>query len=421
MNCVHDFTANDTNWIVVLHHYGYSADHFSVAGSKKITSKLNVSGAPTITINRESTKSEAGKKTTFHPGYLPSVDKSQFATTTYVSLNIDNTYDEASRMLNVHLSGVTCHDDHPQLMLTLMVKESGMLDYQQDYYYSYEGWKEFRHTNAVRAFLTAPLGDSVRVDSTWQWQADYELTLDSKWLPENCAVVAVLSEAFKPVVQAEQRPVVSGTQGGADITHGGVTPVPVADYYPEPGENISPATYTHAKADTLSVAEAQYTPYSEFGVNYWQIAAYTPTASIKVNNTTSIPFAYIYVFTSLADKTIPVGTYELNTSMQPGTAYAGFRDDEQMQIDGSTFYYISKSYFQQNYLVPSAQWLIADGTLTVKKGGWILDGHARNGSDIHLFGSTAIKNYGQASGAPRRINTCNTNMPAVLQSEWLRL
>lgn len=410
MNCVHDFVANDTNWIVVLHHYGYSADHFSVAGSKLITNKLSLNGAPNITINRATTKTEDGRAIYFHPGYLPTTDKSQFATTTYASLCIDNTYDEASRLLKVHLSGMTCKDDHPQLMLTLLVKESGMVDYQQDYYYTYEGWKEFRHTNAVRAFLTAPLGDSVRVDSTWQWTADYELTLSSNWLPENCAVVALLSEEFKPVVQAEQRPVVSGTQGGADIKHGGITPVPVADYYPEPGASISPETYSHAEADTLNVAQAQYTPYPEYGFNYWQIMAYNTSVSVKVNNTTCIPFAYIYLFTSLSDKSIPTGTYELNTSMEPNTAYAGFRDDENIQIGGSSFYYTNKSYFQQGYLVPPAQWLIADGTMTVTEDGWTLVGHARNGSDINLFGSTAIKNYGRASGAPRRVNSCNESI-----------
>ena len=33
MNCISDFTANDTNFIVVLHHYGYKQDHFTVSGS----------------------------------------------------------------------------------------------------------------------------------------------------------------------------------------------------------------------------------------------------------------------------------------------------------------------------------------------------------------------------------------------------
>ena len=39
MDCVHQFVDNDTNWVVVLHHYGYSKDHFSVAGSQSINQK----------------------------------------------------------------------------------------------------------------------------------------------------------------------------------------------------------------------------------------------------------------------------------------------------------------------------------------------------------------------------------------------
>ena len=421
MDCVHDFAGNDSNWIVVLHHYGYSADHFSVTGSKNITTKLGVSGAPMIAVDRASTKSDAGKTICFHPGYLPSADKSQFATTTYVSIAINNTYDAGSRQLNVHLSGMTCKDDHPQLMLTLLVKESGMIDYQQDYYKTYEGWQEFRHANAVRAFLTAPLGDSVHVDTlTYCWSADYALTLDSKWQPENCAVVAVLSEAFKPVVQAEQRPIVEGTQGGADILHGGVTPVPVEDYYPEPSADISPTTYSGAEADTLNVAMAYYEPVASMGVNYWEIQAYNSSKSVKVSKTTCVPFADIYLFTPTSEKSIPVGTYELSTSMQPGTAYAGFRNDEDMEIAGSSFYYISKTYFQQGYLVPYAQWLIADGTLTINESGWKLEGHARNGSAIRLFGSTAIQNKGRYNNAPRRLKSCNSGNAQGVEKMNLR-
>lgn len=420
MDCVHDFIGNDTNWIVVLHHYGYQKDHFSVSGSQNITSKLGVNGAPTIAVNRATTKSEAGRVICFHPGYLPTTGKQQFSATTYVSLNISNTYDEASRTLQVHLSGMTCNDDHPALMLTVMLKESGMVDYQQDYYGTYEGWKEFRHTNAVRAFLSAPLGDSVHVDNTYQWSADYELQLDSKWVPENCAVVALVSEAFKPVVQAEQRPVVRGTRGGADIQHGGITAVPVADYYPEPGTDISPMTYSGREADTLTVANAYYTPVSSLGVNYWQIQAYNSAKTVKVNRTSCVPFADFYLFTSLDVKTIPVGTYELNNSMQPGTAYAGYRDDENVVIEGSSFYYISKTYFQQGYLVPQAQWLIVDGTLTVTESGWSIDGHAMNGTDIHLFGSKPVSVRGRAS-APRKTRSSGTKSTPAAERMRLKL
>ena len=402
MDCVHEFIQNDTNWIVVLHHYGYQADNFSVAGSKTITNKLGVSGAPSIAIDRARTKSEAGSSVCFHPGYLPTVSATQFAESTYASIVLNNSYDAASRTLKVRVSGYVYKEDAPELKLTLLVKESGMVDYQADFYKTYEGWKEFRHCNAVRAYLTAPLGDAISVDSRYRYEAEYEVAISNKWVAENCAVVAVLAEDFKPVVQAEQKPVVSGTKGGADILHGGITAVPVEDYYPEPGTDIAPSTYSGQETDTLTTATGYYQDYASYGFRYWQIQAFNANQTVTVDKTTCVPFAQLYVFTDLNAASIAPGTYPVNGTMKPGTVWAGYRDDEKMDIDGSMFYYTSKSYLTQGYLVPSAQWMIADGELEVTETGWELTGHARNGSAIHLVGSSAIKNGGKAQ-APARV------------------
>lgn len=402
MDCVHQFTANDTNWIVVLHHYGYAKDHFSVAGSQSITNKLRVNGAPTVAIDRAATRSGDGNKTCFHPGYLPDVSKSQFESSTYASLNITTEYDAVSRKLNVHLGGLVVEDDKPALVLTVLVKESGMIDYQADYYATYKGWQEFRHANAVRAYLSAPLGDNIQVNDAHAWQADYELDMNSNWIPENCAVVAMLSEGFNPIVQAGQCPVVSGTTGGVDILHGGITAVPVEDYYPEPGSDIAPMTFSGRDADTLNVAYAYYTPNADQNFNYWQIQAYSSTQTVKVGNTECVPFADFYLFTRIDKTELTPGTYKFSTTTRPGTAYAGFRDDEQMLIDGSMYYYTSKAYFNQGYLSPVAQWLIADGTLTITSKGWSIVGHARNGTAISLYGSSPIVNQG-IQAAPQRV------------------
>lgn len=402
MDCVHEFIGDDPNWIVVLHHYGYQSDHFSVAGSQKITSKLGVSGAPTITVDRAATETEDGKATCFHPGNLPTADRTQFATTTYASVNIENTYNESMGLVKIHVSGALCKADAPALKLTVLIKESGMVDYQEDYLGSYEGWTAFRHANAVREFVTEPMGDDLEVDANHKYSVYYNVYLDNKWKVENCAVVAFLSEDFDPVVQAEWVPVVPNTKGGSDILHGGITPVPVSDFYPEPGTDVAPQTYSGKEADTLNVAQAYYTPYSNYGFNYWEIMTYNSGKTITVNKTACMPFAYLYVFTALDQTSIPVGTYSLDTTLAVGTAYAGFRDDEHMQIDGSMFYYISKSYFSQGYLVPSAQWLIADGTLEITETGWRLTGHARNGADIRLVGTKPITNKGKAKGPKQK-------------------
>lgn len=401
MNCISDFTANDTNFIVVLHHYGYKQDHFTVSGSKTITNTLGVSGAPSMTIDRAKTKTEDGSQTVFHPGYLPTTDKAQFATTTYASVEIENNYDAANRQLNIKVSGALATQDHPALFLTVLVKESGMVDYQSDYYYSFEGWEEFRHTNAVRAFLTDAKGDEVSVKKN-RYSTEYTLVLDENWVAENCMVVAFLSEEFKPVVQAAEKPAVAGTKGGADIEHGGIKAVPVSDFYPEPSATAAPKDYSGVDADSISYALV----YSELVGNLkkWVIMAYEENANVKVGGTRCVPFTYIYLYTEASATEIATGTYELNNSRTAGAALAGYRDDAQQQIDGSIFYYTSRNYLKQGYLDPRATWLITDGTVTLTEEGWEVVGHARNGSDIHIVGTTPVEYYqGNAPAKLKRL------------------
>ncbi len=401
MNCISDFTANDTNFIVVLHHYGYKQDHFTVSGSKTITNTLGVNGAPSLTIDRAKTKTENGSQTVFHPGYLPKTEKAQFTTTTYASVEIENNYDAANRQLNIKVSGALATQDHPALFLTVLVKESGMVDYQSDYYYSFEGWEEFRHTNAVRAFLTDAKGDEVSVKKN-RYSTEYTLVLDENWVAENCMVVAFLSEEFKPVVQAAEKPAVAGTKGGADIEHGGIKAVPVSDFYPEPSATAAPKDYSGVDADSISYALV----YSELVGNLkeWVIMAYEENANVKVGGTRCVPFTYIYLYTEASATEIATGTYELNNSRTAGAALAGYRDDAQQQIDGSIFYYTSRNYLKQGYLDPRATWLITDGTVTLTEEGWEVVGHARNGSDIHIVGTTPVEYYqGNAPAKLRRL------------------
>lgn len=400
MDCVSEFMKNDTNFILILHHYGFGADHFTVTGSKTITNSLSVSGAPNAAIDRAKTRYSEGNTIVFHPGYLPELSKDQFATETYASVNIANTYDPETRQLTVTVSGAICKNDHPQLNITVLVKESGMIDTQEDYYGTYEGWQEFRHCNAVRAFLTAAKGDALAVDPTRHYSVTYTTTLKEAWVPENCMVVAFLGESFKPIIQVEDEPVVAGTAGGDDIEHGGITRVPVPDYYPEPDAEKGPEDFSGKEVQKLTTSTAFYEMESDR--RFWQIQTYNLTATTTIKGTTCVPFAFIYLFTERTDTSIPEGEYEFNNSGRPGTALAGYRDDENIVIDGSQFYFTSKSYLTQGYLAPSAEWLIADGKLTVTAEGWTVVGHTRNGSDIRLEGTGKITNGG-AAGAPQRI------------------
>ncbi|MBQ9440212.1 MAG: Omp28-related outer membrane protein [Paludibacteraceae bacterium] len=402
MDCISSFMKGDDNWILVLHHYGYAPDKFSVSGSQTITNSLGVDGAPSVCVDRDMTQTEAGNSIVFHPAYMTSLDKSQFETTTYASVQIENDYNAETRELKVKVSGDLCRDDYPTLQLTVLVKESGMIESQQDYYNTYEGWEQFRHANAVRVFLSSAKGDKVTVDAVRHYTATYTTTLKSSWVPENCMVVAFLSEAFKPVVQAEEQPVVAGTSGGSDLEHGGITAVAVPDYYPEPDATSGPGTYSSNSVETMTTSRAYYEDYTEDEVRFWEIETYNPSSYVTVSRTKSVPYARIYVLTPINETQIPAGEYPINTSAAVGTVYAGFRDDSRSLIDGSQFYFLNYSYFTQGYMVPTAQWLIADGTFKVSKNGtWTLDGHAQNGSEIHLKGTSSIVNGGPMN-APAR-------------------
>ena len=362
-----------------------------------------------MTINRAKTSYlEEGIKrsaTTFHPGYLTDVDKAQFEKTTYASVNIQNTYDPSSRELKIKVSGALCKQDYPSLNLTVMVKESGMIDSQADYYYSFEGWKEFRHTNAVRAILTNAKGDELLVDSTRHYKEEYTLTLKDAWVPENCMVVAFLSEEFQPVVQAAQKPVVEGTKGGADIPHGGITPVPVPDYYPEPDATSSPQDFSKRERDTLAVSYAYSESYPSDGLVFWTIQAYNTSYSVAVGRTPCIPLVQLYLVMPYEDKpALPTGTFQINASEEPNTVIAGIRNDEEAQIYGSQFYFTDKSYFAQDYLNPKAQWLITSGSMIINKEGWTIDGTTFNGSEIHLSGAPLT--IPQTAAPVRRMNKC---------------
>ena len=418
MDCIHDFIGNDTNWVLILHHYGYTADHFSVSGSKTITTALNVSGAPSSAINRANTKTSEGNAVIFHPAYLPSVKKSQFQTETYASVCIDNDYNAETRELTVTVSGAICPGDHPDLFLTVLVKESGMIDYQSDYYNTFEGWEQFRHANAVRLFLSAAEGDSIHMDAGRLYSATYTATLNEAWVPENSSIVAFLTESFKPVVQAEERPVVTGTAGGADILHGGIKAVEVSDYYPEYNATDGPSALTGNVFETMTSAAAYYEDIT--GATVCTIQSYNLTTQKKIGGTNCVPFSFVYVILNKGTRKLHTGTYPFELTLSPGTVLAGYRDDESVVVDGSMFYMTGLTYLKQGYLQPKAQWLIADGTLTIESDRWYVDGHARNGAEIHFGGSGVITNGGYETEAFEKVDAV-TAPKKTMQDGQLRI
>ena len=351
----------------VSNHYGFGSDEYSIKGSTTIGKKLKVTGAPSISINRyKHTNSSEGIKNeiNYHP-YFTSVVLKKQETTATSCVELERTYDAATRMLHVKATMKTTDEAVAGFMLTLGVTESGMLGVQADNNGSWEGWKEFTHTHAIRVYATAALGDTITLKNRTA-VAEYDIELDEEWVADNCEIVAWITEidTYYPVLNAAKLPVVEGTQGGEDIKHGGVTMVPVPDTYPENGAPVS----------NISFKEKSVTPKTGYVV----LELESDTV-IGKNNYGNL-FPYIVLYMGANADTIAYGTYTVSSELTPTSVYAGYRDDEKFKVGGSCLY-TCFTYKSEVYL--NSVWFVAAGTVTVTAEGVTIDITTKNGSAFH--------------------------------------
>jgi len=407
MKWIHEYmTGHESQFVLVLHHVGYQNDQLTATGSSKVISAVAGSStyAPSMSINRQKLGSI---KKYDSPYSLEGFTKYPEATT-YASVNITRNYDAATRQLNITVDGQVVDTTKSYLELTVLIKESGIVLAQSDYNNTFEGWSEFNHCNAVRTFVTAPLGDSAIINNH-KYSNTYSVTMNNKWDAEKCMIVAYLSETTKhaPIVQAAELPVVEGTTGGADEIAEGITAVPVSATYPEPATG-GPSDVTGTDTITMTVANAYYQNYADYGFTYWTLQTYnttTYTLSEYGSSYSFLPFAQIMFFTEAGMTALPTDTMVFNDDQEAGTAWAGTRDDEAFQIYGSQFYLLEKNYFTQGYLVPGKQWLINTGSMQISPNSLLVSATSLNGSPIILkfTGNIPV----QKSSAPARLASKN--------------
>ena len=157
-----------TPCIWVSHHYGYNTDEYTISESAKIASASGVSGAPNMAMNRTKVM---GTSIAFHPGYLvengmAEAIASKCDTVAEASVVIDYTYNAETRELNVTVSGQVANTAVTEYLLTVLIKENGLIGKQADYYWSWKtaGYKEFLHPCVARDVISEnQLGDTVLV------------------------------------------------------------------------------------------------------------------------------------------------------------------------------------------------------------------------------------------------------------------
>ena len=344
-------------YIWVSHHYGYNSDEYTISESSKIGKSLGVSGAPNMALNRTKV---SGNSIAFHPGYLSESIEAKCETQAEASVVIYHNYDANTRQLDINVSGYVVNPDVTEYLLTVLVKENRLVGKQADYEYSWKTatWKEYMHARVARDFVTNHFGDTVAVENN-RYSRDWTFTLSEKWIAENCCVVAYLTPlAKKPIINAEQAPVVIGTMGG---------------------EQYYPYGITEGKGPNTTVAFDSIA-YVQLDKNLLEVQLY---ASKSIKATTGSAKAVGLVHLNTEATTLQPGTYSIQEDKAAGSITAGYRVDEQCTLGGSRLVYALSNSLKKGEIVPAHQWRMQSGTMVVDANGDIsLDFTTYSGTQV---------------------------------------
>ena len=353
-----------TPCIWVSHHYGYNQDEYTISESAKIGAACGVQGAPNMAMNRTKVM---GTAIAFHPGYLVEDGMAETianncATTAEASVVIDHTYNAETRELNVTVSGQVANAATTEYLLTVLIKENGLVGKQADYYWSWKtaGYKEFLHPCVVRDLLTvSQLGDTVKVENQ-AYSKTFTYNISEKWVAENCNVVAYITPlAKKPIINAEETPLVAGTTGGAEYKPFGIT------------EIQAPTNATKLTFDTLELSK----PSDD------KLAIELVSASSTRSDYYGPMKLVVYLEFNTSDTILPTETLEFAVGDALNTFTAGHVDLATQTFSGSRMAYYLASTMEDLCHI----WRITSGTMTVDaNGSFIVEGKLDNGKNYKI-------------------------------------
>jgi len=132
----------------------------------------------------------------------------QLEETAKVSLELDNTYDAASRLLTVNLAGQAIESVNEEVRFTVMITESGIVDAQLTPESSPGKDLDYVHKHVLRKILTAFDGNviSPSIAAGESFNETVSFTIPDEWAVANCEVIAFahLAESSKEILQATE-------------------------------------------------------------------------------------------------------------------------------------------------------------------------------------------------------------------------
>jgi hypothetical protein len=201
--------------------------------------------------------------------------------------------------------------------------------------------------------VTATFGDTVKVENqAYSYSTSY--VIDEEWEAENCCVVAYLTPLEKsPVINAEQAPLVKGTEGGEQYGPYGIT------------EGKGPNT-------SISFDSVRVTRLSNGQLEMMMISSRT----IKTDYF-GICKQVGYVCVNTEDSVLQPGVYPISDNPYPipdleGTITAGYRVDEEETLGGSRLFYAVSADLKNGIVTPIHMWRMSSGEMTIDANGNIL-------------------------------------------------
>ena len=352
-----------TPYIWVSHHAVYGTDEYTIPESNAIAMNyLGMNTVPSVVFNR----SEQDGLMVIGAWTIENLVVKD-DTVAEASVVIEHQYDEVSRRLDVTVSGQVANTDRKEYLLSILIKENGLVGRQEDALCSWKGakWREYMHPRVVRDMVTATLGDTVRVENqTYSYSTSY--VIDTAWVPENCCVVAYLTALEKsPVINAEQVALVAGTEGGEQYGPYGITE--------GKGPNTS-ISFDSVRVSRLSNGqlEMMLTSSKTIKTNYFGICKQVG-----------------YVCVNTMDDVLQAGTYPIVEGNGIGTITPGYRIDEEETLGGSRLFYAVSEDLKNGIVTPIHMWRMSSGEMVLDEAGNIsLNFTTYNGTSV-----TAMAKY----------------------------
>ena len=382
-----------TPYIWVSHHAVYGTDEYTIPEGNAIAMNyFGMNSVPSVVFNR--TKQDG--LMVIGAWNLENLEVKD-DTVAEASVVIEHTFDAATRQLDVTVSGQVANTDRTAYLLSILIKENGLVGKQEDAYCSWKSakWKEYMHPRVVRDLVTATLGDTVKVENqAYSYSTSY--ILDEEWLPENCCIVAYITPLEKsPIINAEQVPVMVGTEGGEQYGPYGITE--------GKGPNTS-INFDSIKVSKISneQLEVMLTSSKTIKTTYFGICKQVG-----------------YVYVNSAANVLEPGTYPIEDSEAEGTIIAGYRVDEEERLGGSRLLYAVSADLKNSIVTPIHGWRMSSGEMTIDENGNIsLNFTTYNGTNVT---ATAVYDFSAATSVknPRCPSSINHYQKVLHQGQLM--